>query len=68
MTLTALSESQLRAAFWVAQRRAVATVTNNEAAYQAAVADKLAIVAEQHARFTARALERDARVAALLGR
>lgn len=68
MPLTTLTDSELRAAFWSAQRTALATVSSNDAAYQAAVATKAAIVSEQRARFNARSLARDARVATLLGR
>ena len=60
--------SKLATLGWTARIALREGLEKTYAAYQAAVATKAAIVSEQRARFNARSLARDARVATLLGR
>ncbi len=49
-----MTDAELRAAFWQAQRDAFATINSDDVAFWAAVARKQAIVTEQTARRMAR--------------
>lgn len=55
VSLSLLSDADLRAAFWAAQRDALETLGGDPLAYGAAIARKQAILSEQRCRRTLRA-------------